>query len=113
MNRNKRRSTPTPLERILAGVLHDTGLTDTLAQGRALAAWENIVGGDIAAHSRAIALEGGILTLQADHGAWRQELTLLIPEIMARFNCRFGEGTITEIRWARPATSRRTYDNLD
>ena len=82
-------------------------------QRRTLDAWDAVVGREIAAHARAVDLENGVLTLQADHGAWRQELTLLMPQIMERFNSRFGPGTVTEIQWARPATDRRTRDNRD
>jgi len=93
--------------------MRDCGLEDRLAQRRALAAWDAVVGPEIAAHSRAIDLEEGVLTLQADHGAWRQELTLLMPQIMAQFNSRFGPGTVTAIQWARAGTDRRTRDNRE
>jgi len=113
MNDAKRHGSPLPLERVLEGVLRDCGLDDRLAQRRALDAWDAVVGREIAAHSRAIDLENGVLTLQADHGAWRQELTLLMPQIVERFNDRFGPGTVTAIQWARGATDRRTRDNQD
>jgi predicted nucleic acid-binding Zn ribbon protein len=113
MNDGKRHGSPLPFDRVLAGVLRDCGLEERLAQRRALDAWESVVGREIAAHSRAIDLEDGVLLLQADHGAWRQELTLLMPQIMAGFNSRFGPGTVTAIRWARGATDRRSRDNRD
>jgi predicted nucleic acid-binding Zn ribbon protein len=109
----ERRGSPLPLERVLEGVLRECGLEDRLAQRRALDAWDVVVGREIAAHSRAIDLEQGVLTLQADHGAWRQELTLLMPQIMTRFNSRFGPGTVTSIQWARASTDRRSRDNQD
>jgi predicted nucleic acid-binding Zn ribbon protein len=113
MNDHKRHGSPLSLDRVLDSVLRDCGLEDRLAQRRALDAWGAVVGREIATHSRAIDLENGVLTLQADHGAWRQELTLLVPQIMERFNSRFGPGTVTAIQWARPATDRRIRDNQD
>jgi predicted nucleic acid-binding Zn ribbon protein len=113
MNDGRRHGSPLPLDRVLEGVLRDCGLEGRLAQRRALDAWEEVVGREIATHSRAVDLEDGVLTLQADHGAWRQELSLLMPQIMVRFNSRFGPGTVTAIRWARGATDRRTRDNQD
>ncbi len=113
MNDGKRHGSPLPLDRVLAGVLRSCGLEDRLAQRRALEAWDAIVGREIAAHARAIDLENGVLTLQADHGAWRQELMLLLPQIMVRFNDRFGPGTVTAIQWARGATDRWRRDNRD
>jgi predicted nucleic acid-binding Zn ribbon protein len=113
MTDRQRRGSPLPLERVLDGVLRECGLVDRLSQRRALEAWDSIVGGAIAAHVRALDLADGVLTIQADHGAWRQELTLLMPQIMASFNSRFGPGTVTSIQWARPATGRRHRDNPD
>ena len=113
MTRHERRGSPISLERVLDGVLRECGLDDRLAQRRALEAWESIVGSAIATHARAIDLADGVLTIQADHGAWRQEITLLLPQIVARFNGRYGPGTVTSIQWARAATVRRYRDNPD
>ena len=113
MKDRQRHGSPQPLDRVLEAVLRQCGLEDRLAQRRTLEAWDTVVGREIAAHSRAVDLENGVLTLQADHGAWRQELTLLMPQIMARFNSQFGPGTVTSIQWARPSTDRRIRDNRD
>ena len=99
MTRNRNHSRPTPVSRILQGVLRECGLDGRLNEREPLLAWREIVGSEIADHSRAVDLDDGILVLDADHGAWRQELNLLIPEIMNKFNARFGPGTVTEIRW--------------
>ena len=37
-------------------------------------------------------LQDGVLILEADHGAWRQELTMLMPEIIEKFNALCGDG---------------------
>jgi predicted nucleic acid-binding Zn ribbon protein len=113
MKDRKRHGSPILLDHVLETVLRRCGLEDRLAQRRTLDAWDTVVGREIATHSRAVDLENGVLTLQADHGAWRQELTLLMPQIMERFNRRFGPGTVTAIQWARAATDRRTRDNQD
>ncbi len=113
MTRERRKDRPVRLDRVLDGVLDDCGLSDRLGERRALAAWTSIVGDDIAAHSRALDLRDGVLVLQADHGAWIQELTLLSPVIRERFNERFGADTVTEIRWARPGTGRHRDDSQD
>lgn len=113
MTRPERRGSPVPLERVLDGLLRAHGLEDRLVQRRALDAWESIVGSAIATHARAVDLADGVLTLQADHGAWRQEITLLLPQIVTAFNDRYGPGTVNSIQWARPATGRRRRDNPD
>ena len=108
-----RKRGPVPLGRILDGVLEECGLTARLAEREVLAAWPEIVGREIAAHVQALDLRDGILLLRADHGAWRHELTLLLPSIRESFERRFGPDTVREIRWARPWTRRREPDHLD
>lgn len=99
---------PQPVSRILESVLRRSGLQDRLQERAALLGWREIVGGKIADHSRAVDLVDGVLTLEADHGAWRQELTMLIPEIIRKFNARYGDGTVNAVQWIdRPRRGRR------
>jgi predicted nucleic acid-binding Zn ribbon protein len=111
MTDDRRRSDLTPIGTVLQGVLGQLGLQERLAERRLLEAWPQIVGEEIASHSRAIDIAGGILTLQADHGVWRHELTLLIPEIIARYNEVFGEGTVCKILWDRRLPRRPCSEN--
>ena len=97
-------SGPQPVSRILADVLRESGLEDRLQERGPLLRWAEVVGEEIARHTRAVDLEEGELVLEADHGAWRQEVTMLVPEIVAKFNARFGEGTVTGIRWRERGT---------
>ena len=103
-------SGPQPLSKILAEVLRNCGLDDRLEERSPILHWQRIVGDDIAAHSRAVDLSEGVLVLEADHGAWRQEVTMLIPMIKDKFNAAFGEGTVTDIQWRdRPGRGRKRY----
>lgn len=111
MTKRRDHTGPVPLSRILQGVLQDCGLDGRLNERAPLLAWREIVGPEIAAQSRAVDLEAGVLVLEADHGAWRQELSLLLPEILEKFNARFGPGTVTEIRWrGGPGRGRKRND---
>lgn len=105
------RTGPQPISGILRDVLDSCGLQDRLDEREPLLQWSEIVGRDIAAHSRAIDIRDGVLILDADHGVWRQEVSMLIPEIVRKFNARFGEGTVTEVRWQRPIPGRRKTGN--
>jgi predicted nucleic acid-binding Zn ribbon protein len=92
-----------PVSRILENALREAGVGDRL-QGRGpLLHWREIVGDEIAANVRAVDLADGVLTLEAGHGAWRQELTMLAPEIIEKFNARFGEGTVSQLQWQQGA----------
>ena len=68
-----------------------------------LSAWPQVVGERIARYSSPVDIEDGVLTLQADNAVWRQELTLLLPDILRRYNELCGEGAVREIRWYRRA----------
>lgn len=108
MAARREKTGPQPVSRILEGMLRESGLRDRLQGRAALLGWREIVGTEIADHSRAVDLVDGVLTLDADHGAWRQEVTMLVPEIMRKFNARYGEGTVTTIAWVdRPRRGRR------
>ncbi len=111
MSRKDRNQGPVRLDRILDGVLADCGLSDRLAERTLLEVWPEIVGERISRHVRAVDLRDGVLLISADHGAWRQEVSLLLPRIQAGCNARFGEDTVREIRWARPWTRRPRTDN--
>ena len=99
---------PQPISRILEGALRQYGLQERFAERSVLQKWTAVVGEEVAAHSRAVDLADGVLVLEADHGAWRQELTLLMPAIIKKFNEQCGAGTVTEIQWRdRPVRGRK------
>jgi len=89
-----------PVSDVIEDALRSCGLGDHLERVQAINVWPTIVGDKIARHSRAVDLKDGILVLEADHGAWRQELTLLMPLIKERYNLEFGAGAVREIRWS-------------
>lgn len=111
MSRDKKPSFgPQPISRILETVLQRYGLHERLEERAVLLKWRDVVGEKIAGHSRAVDLEDGVLYIEADHGAWRHEVTMLIPMIMEKFNAMCGEGTVKEIQWRnRSALSRKHY----
>ena len=106
MMRRRRKSRPTPVEDILAEVLARTGLREGLDDRRLVDAWADVVGPDLADRSRAVSLRDGILTVEADHGVWRQELTLLFPRILERYRQIYGAERVRELRWDRQPGGR-------
>ena len=104
MSDERRRSKPERVDAILASVLERTGLGARARERSVLETWAEIVGEKAAAHTRAVDIADGVLTVEADHAVWRQELTLLFPVIEETFNARHGEGTVREIRWRRGGT---------
>ncbi len=102
---------PQPVSRLIEGALRHFGLHERFTERSVLQKWGEVVGEEVAAHSRAVDLVDGVLVLEADHGAWRQELTLLMPMIIKKFNELCGENTVTEIQWRdRPVRGRKRPD---
>ncbi len=104
----RKKEGPQPVSSILEWALRRYGLQERLKERSLLSRWHEIVGEDIATHSRAVDLQDGVLVLEADHGVWRHELTLLMPMILNKFNDLCGAGTVTEIQWRdRPRRGRK------
>ena len=58
-----KREGPLPVSRLIEGALRQFGLHDRLEERAALLRWREIVGDEIAEHSRAVDLVDGILFL--------------------------------------------------
>ena len=91
------------LDEILNGVVKESPLAPGLLLQSALEGWTEIVGEQIARHSRALSLNDGVLMVQVDGSVWAQELSLLSPEIQERFNRRLGSTAVREIRFRSAA----------
>jgi len=109
--RRKRKGGPLPIGSILGNVLDATGISDRLRDRHILDDWAGVVGEAAAKHCRPVDFAAGVLTVDADHAAWRQELTLLTPMIIEKFNAIHGAGTIKSLRWSRLSTRRNPKDN--
>ncbi len=60
--------------------------------------WEEIVGVDLAAHSRPTAIDGDVVVVAVDDPAWAAELKWLHSEVVARVAEITGTTRITDIR---------------
>jgi predicted nucleic acid-binding Zn ribbon protein len=90
---------PKRLGEILASVLHDQGLDAKLRRHRVVVYWEEFAGREIAARSRATALdEAGTLHVEVDSAVWMQELQMLKDRLKAEINRRLGSEEVRSIR---------------
>jgi predicted nucleic acid-binding Zn ribbon protein len=65
--------------------------------------WSTLVGGDIAEHTKPVALEGGALTVQAESTAWATQLRLLQRQILKRIADGVGNDVVRRIKVQGPA----------
>jgi len=95
-----RKSRPTRLGELLAGYLKSAGLKERLEQASVIEAWPRLVGERIAevALPESVGADGTLL-VRVRSSAWRQELSLMTPEVLALVNANRTSGRIKRIRW--------------
>ncbi len=101
MTDDRTKARPEHVGNILESVLDRTGLSARAREREVLATWPEIAGERVARHVRAVDIENGVLTLETEHAAWKQEMMLLFPTLIEKYNARHGDGTVREVRWRR------------
>jgi len=84
----------------LPGVLRRLGLERALAAQRAVVVWPELVGAKVAEHSRAVAVDAGVLIVMVDGPAWSTQLHYLKPQLLKKLGQRLGPGLVKDIRFA-------------
>jgi predicted nucleic acid-binding Zn ribbon protein len=102
-----RRDDPQPLSTALDGLLRDQGWQLAAAVGSVFGRWDQLVGPDVAAHTRPDRFSGGELVVIADSAAWATQVRLLAATLVRRLNSELGHGTVTRVVVRGPAPPRR------
>lgn len=116
-----RREDPQPLSTALDGLLGDQGWRTAAAIGSVFGRWDQLVGPDVAAHTRPERFHDGELVVIADSAAWATQVRLLTSAVLRRLNEELGHGTVTRVVVRGPAPPRRmgslrvrgTHENND
>lgn len=73
--------------------------------------WAEIVGPQVAAHTKPEGFDDGELVVTADSPAWATQMRLLAPQVLKRLSQELGAGTVRRLRvrgpGSSPGTSRR------
>jgi predicted nucleic acid-binding Zn ribbon protein len=83
---------------VLAGVLGDLGLGETLRAADVVAAWQRVVGEKLARVARAKSFQGGTLVVEAESPVWMQEIRFHQVHLRKRFDEECGPGVVREFR---------------
>lgn len=102
-----RRADPQPLSTALDGLLGDQGWRLEAAVGSVFGRWDQLVGPDVAAHTRPERFNDGELVVIADSAAWATQVRLLTSAVLRRLNEELGHGTVTRVVVRGPAPPRR------
>jgi predicted nucleic acid-binding Zn ribbon protein len=105
--RRIRRDDPQPLGKAIGGLLSDQGWKEQAAVGSVFSNWQEIVGSDLAAHTRPDGFADGELVIAADSTAWATQVRLLASMLVRRLNSELGEGTVKRVKVRGPAGPRQ------
>jgi len=97
-----RREDPQPLTDALGGLLSARGWRERAAVGAVFGKWAEIVGPQLAAHTRPESFDDGELAVSADSPAWATQLRLLAPQLLSRLAEELGAGTVRKVRVRGP-----------
>ena len=102
-----RREDPQPLISAIGGLLDAHGWQQRAAMGSVFGRWADIVGQDVAAHTRPDSFADGELTVTADSTAWATQVRLLAPVLVRRLNDELGDGSVRRVKVRGPAPPRQ------
>jgi predicted nucleic acid-binding Zn ribbon protein len=105
--RRIRREDPQPLGSAIGKLLSEQGWKEQAAVGSVFSNWEEIVGSDLAAHTRPDGFAEGELVIAADSTAWATQVRLLASMLVRRLNAELGEGTVKRVKVRGPAGPRQ------
>ena len=107
-----RRDDPQPLTAAVGGLLSARGWREKAAVGAVFGHWPDIVGPQLALHTKPESFESGELTVSADSSAWATQVRLMAPQILQRLGEELGHGTVRHIRVNGPAGPPRRSGRL-
>lgn len=107
-----RRDDPQPLTAAFGGLLSARNWREKAAVGAVFGHWADIVGHDLARHTKPEHFEAGELTVSADSDGWATNVRLMAPQLLKRLAEELGHGTVRRIRVKGPAGPPRTPGRL-
>src|SRR5688572_29918417 len=98
---------PAKFSDVLARLVKTRGWERPAAEATLFGSWPQVVGPDIASHSRPLSLDNGELTIEAESAAWATQLRLLQSSILNRIGATVGHNLVTTLRIHGPAAPAR------
>jgi predicted nucleic acid-binding Zn ribbon protein len=102
-----RREDPQPLTSAIEGLVDTRGWQQRAAMGSVFGRWAEIVGRDLAAHTRPDSFADGELAVTADSTIWAAQVRLLAPQLVRTVNAELGEGVVLRVKVRGPSSPRR------
>jgi predicted nucleic acid-binding Zn ribbon protein len=103
-----RRDDPQPLAAAIDGLLDEQGWRTDAAVGSVFGRWDQIVGPEVAAHTRPGGFTDGELLVIADSTAWATQVRLLAATLVRRLNTELGHSTVRRVKVRGPVPPRQS-----
>ncbi len=103
-----RREDPESLNTALDGLLSVRGWQERAAVGSVFGGWAEMVGPQLAAHTRPESFADGELVISADSPGWATQVRLLAPQLVRRLAEELGAGTVRRVRVRGPGGAQRS-----
>jgi len=87
------------------------GIAEKVKRAEVVADWGRLVGPRIAEVAQAVGVKGGTLFVAVESAAWRNELSLMRPKLLAKLNAGRREGRIERIVFLQ--SERRNPEEAD
>ncbi len=89
---------PVPLADALKKVGAELGLAPGDAHGTLETRWSEVMGADVAEHTRLVSVREGTLTVAVDDPIWATQLRYLEPAVVTRATALLGPGVVTRVK---------------
>jgi predicted nucleic acid-binding Zn ribbon protein len=103
---------PQPFGRAIRDLLEDRGWENSAAVGGVFGRWPEIVGSDLAVHTRPESFEEGEVLVAADSTAWATQVRLLASTLVRRLNEELGDGMVKQVKVRGPNAGPRQGGGL-
>lgn len=95
-------SKPEPIASIIGRQLASLGIARPIKQASIEHLWPELVGPEVAAHTRVLKIDAGRVFVAVDSPAWRQELLFQKEVFIARLNQELEEELVSDIMFTGP-----------
>ena len=82
----------------LENYLQNTGMKEKVLVQRVISDWETLMGKPVAEHTNKIWFTKGILYVEMNHPAWKQEMTMSQTKIVEVVNRHLGAELVKEVK---------------
>jgi predicted nucleic acid-binding Zn ribbon protein len=92
---------------LLAGIIEGLHLGEKLSGWKAVEAWGEIVGADVAGRTKAVRFEQGRLIVEVDSSARMAQLGFEKPALLEKLNARAGECVVRDLTFVMAGRSAK------